>query len=405
VEGTGAAPEAGVPGWLLHSFKYTSGLEWHGNIETDIGQVRYSYSDSTLQPEKVYDWRGRFVFGPMLTHDLGSRLFVRVTGQTVAWIRENFNTYQINVDDAYVQIGDRNGLWDLMAGRFLTWRVFRKGLGFDLYTLEDTGARFQQNFTDDSGFFQHTYEVNTIFLRDSKNVPPGRAAFHLYPTSWSGIEAVGTYGRLDSGGNVLGGRLSAGINILSFVNLLGGAEYVTWRPAWALPDPNTPPGGTVFVPCDTCGNTNIYGWGGSAALTPFRGLEIVGDYAYRQSKAWDAQKNVLTTATTKSGGGYVQIDPLYLATHEYSLILGGGWFHTEYLSNDNPLTTNNQTYQRHDQYAAYAIYPLGFNNAVVKLVYSRATGHQEHGDATAPGGPTILDGTMNALRLRFAFYY
>jgi hypothetical protein len=123
-------------------------------------------------PETVYDSRGRFVLGPMFTRDLGNDYFLRVTGQVVAWVREDLaNYYQINADDVYVQVGQQ-GLWDFMAGRFLTWRVFRKGLGFDLYTLEDTGARTGPNFTDTSQWFPHAYEVNTIFMRDPGTPDP-----------------------------------------------------------------------------------------------------------------------------------------------------------------------------------------------------------------------------------------
>jgi hypothetical protein len=124
--------------WAPQAPRVSSGLEWHGNLELDGGYVKYSWAGAFV-PESVYDSRGRFVLGPMLTQTLGNDYFLRVTGQVVAWVREIYGIYQINADDVYVQVG-KQGLWDFMAGRFLTWRVFRKGLGFDLYTLEDTGA-------------------------------------------------------------------------------------------------------------------------------------------------------------------------------------------------------------------------------------------------------------------------
>jgi hypothetical protein len=149
---TGPPAEAGTPGWMLsRPGPVMSGLEWHGNLELDDGYVRYS-SDQTSNPTvTVYDSRGRFVLGPLLTQDLGNGYFLRETGQVVAWAREILNNYQINADDVYVQVG-KQGLWDFMAGRFLTWRVFRKGLGFDLYTLEDTGALASTDFTNASDF-------------------------------------------------------------------------------------------------------------------------------------------------------------------------------------------------------------------------------------------------------------
>ena len=314
----------------------------------------------------------------MLTHDFGNGNFLRVTGQVVAWVREDYNFYQINADDVYAQIG-KKGVWDVMAGRFLTWRVFRKGLGFDLYTLEDTGARTKPNFADQSGWYSHMYEVNTIFMRDSFGstpVPAGRVALHYYPSSWSGIELVGSYGRLQSGGNVAGGRIAAGIQ-QKYFNALGGAEYEHWAPPQQIggPDPAT----GSFIACDKCGVANAYGAGGSAALT-LNPVEFVLDAAYRKFDSWNGQvTSVLTSSKTTSFGGYLQLD-------------AGGLFRTEFLDND-------KLFQRHWQAAGYIAYPLGFNNAVVKLVLSKATGYQTHRD------DPVLDSDMYSLRLRFAFYY
>ena len=387
---TGPPPEAGLPGWMSAPPPPTvSGLDWHGNLELDDGYVKYSWNTGD-PPEKVYDSRGRFVLGPMLTQDLGNGYFLRETGQVVAWVREDLNYYQINADDVYVQVGQQ-GRWDFMAGRFLTWRVFRKGLGFDLYTLEDTGARIKPNFSDQSQWFTHMYEVNTIFMRDggTPEVPSGRAAFHLYPTPWSGIELVGSYGRLQSGGNVLGGRLAGGIKPRYF-SLLVGAEYETWLPAQQQfqVDQAT----LVKSPCDKCGQEKKYGAGGSLAATPLQQIEIAFSLAYGKH---DIAEDITTYAhrydKTFSWGGYLQLDAGSLVMHR-SLIAGGAFFRTEYRNEDD-------LYHRHDQLAAYLAYPLGFNNAVVKLVFSKATGHQEHRQ------DPIVDGDMYSLRLRFAYYY
>jgi hypothetical protein len=371
-----------------------SGLDWHGNLELDGGYVKYSQNTSD-PPEKVYDSRGRFVLGPMLTHNLGHKFlghdfFLRATGQVVAWVREDLNYYQINADDVYVQVGQQ-GLWDFQAGRFLTWRVFRKGLGFDLYTLEDTGARWEPNFSLADGFYQHMYEVNTIFMRDGgqPQVPSGRAALHVYPTSWSGIELVGSYGRLQNSGNVLGGRLAGGIKPKYF-SLLVGAEYETWAPAQQQfqVDQAT----LVKSPCDKCGQEKKYGAGGSLAATPLQQVEIAFSLAYgKHDIAEDVQSYAHKYDKTFSWGGYLQIDPLSFFVNR-SLILGGSFFRTEFRNEDD-------LYQRHDQLAAYLAYPLGFNNAVVKLVFSRAKGHQEHRQEP------VIDGDMYSARLRFAYYY
>ena len=102
------------------------------------------------------------------------------------------------------------GLWDLKVGRFRTWRVYHKGAGFDLYTIEDQGACIVRSALDgacnlDSGTFgPHTYEVSYIYDRE----PAGRVGVHVYPTPWSGIEVVGTLGN-SGNANIVGGRAAA----------------------------------------------------------------------------------------------------------------------------------------------------------------------------------------------------
>jgi hypothetical protein len=383
---TGVPAEAGLAGWMSapSATRMSSGIDWHGNIELDNGYVQYSADASSFQKLKVYDSRGRFVLGPLLTQNLRDDYFLRVTGQVVAWVREIAGSgYQINADDVYVQVGQQ-GRWDLMAGRFLTWRVFRKGLGFDLYTLEDTGARMTNNYTD-SSWFPHAYEVNTIFLRDPSIGPSGRVAFHLYPTSWSGIELVGTYGHLNNGQDVLGGRLAAGMK-LEYFSLLAGAEYqaVSSDHQLSLSDGS---------PCDKCNSERTYGVGGSLAFTPVRPIEIAVSFAENWDHNYDFQNALDTPKTTRSWGGYGQLDAGSLFMPR-SLFLGGAFFRTEY--NSTGAVTE---YDRHDQLAAYFAYPLGFNNAVVKLVFSEATGYQQ------PQSPPNLNAHMYSVRLRFAYYY
>jgi len=359
------------------------GLEWHGNLELDNGYVQYTADTSSFQKLTVYDSRGRFVLGPMFTRNLGDDYFLRVTGQVVAWVREIQNIYQINAEDVYVQVGQQ-GRWDLMVGRFLTWRVFRKGLGFDLYTLEDTGARTTDNYTD-SSWFPHAYEVNTIFLRDPAIGPSGRAAFHLYPTSWSGIELVGIYGHLNNGQDVLGGRLAAGMK-LEYFSLLAGAEYqaVSSDHQLLLSD---------STPCDKCASERTYGVGGSLAFTPVRPIEIAVSFAESWDHNYDFQNALDTPKTTRSWGGYGQLDAGSFFMPR-SLFVGGAFFRTEFNS-----TGGTPEYDRHDQRAAYFAYPLGFNNAVVKLVFSEAIGYQQ------PANPPNLNAHMYSVRLRFAYYY
>jgi hypothetical protein len=387
---TGPPLEAGLPGWIAAPLAahVSSGLDWHGNIELDNGYVRYSADASSFQTLTVYDSRGRFVLGPLLTQDLGNGHFLRVTGQVVAWVREVQDIYQINADDVYVQVG-KQGLWDFMAGRFITWRVFRKGLGFDLYTLEDTGARTTPNYTA-ADWFQHMYEVNTIFLRDPSIGPVGRAAFHFYPTSWSGIELVGTYGHLNGARNVLGGRLAAGMK-LEYFSLLAGAEYQAVSSDIQLLKSD-------LTPCDKCNTVRTYGVGGSLAVTPLRPVEIAFSAAYGSVHDWDFQNALDRPNTTRSLGGYLQLDAGSLVAHR-SLVLGGAFFRTEYTSHAAGQPDIVDIYQQHDQLAGYLAYPLGFNNAVVKLVFSEGIGYQQ------PLNPPNLNAHMYSVRLRFAYYY
>jgi hypothetical protein len=403
---TGPPAEAGTPGWMLsRPGPVMSGLDWHGNLELDDGYVQYSGDASSFRTLKVYDSRGRFVLGPMLTHDLGHeflghKFFLRLTGQVVAWVRESAGSYyQINADDVYVQVGQQ-GLWDFMAGRFLTWRVFRKGLGFDLYTLEDTGARTSNNFTDGS-WLPHMYEVNNIFMRDPAITPAGRAALHLYPTSWSGIELVGSYGHLDSSQNVLGGRLAFGIQpkdifLLEHFSLLAGAEYQAVSPDYqlTLSDGQTP--------CAKCNSKRTYGAGGSAGFA-WQPIDLAFSFAYgKQHNYFDQTDELDSPNRTFSLGGYLQVDAGSLFMPR-SLIVGGAFFRTECRGIRCTTTANNaEEFDRHDQLAAYVAYPLGFNNAVVKLVLSEATGYQE---LLSPGNTTKLNATMYSARLRFAYYY
>jgi len=83
------------------------------------------------------------------------------------------------------------------------------------------------------------------------------------------------------------------------------------------------------------------------------------------------------------------------------LILGAGLQHTEWVAETN-------YYEVHLQGAAYIAFPLGFNDAMVKLVVSRAE-LAAYSPTSAPGVEPIIfseyDSAMTAVRLRFAFYF
>lgn len=369
--------------------KKESWLEWAGGLTTDVGYVAYSFDNKTILPEDYYDVRGRFVVGPTVKYRFGGNWFVRARGEVVAWVRET-NTYQINADDVYGQIGQRE-LWDFKLGRFRMWRVYHKGRGFDLYTLEDlgacmpTGSGCSQNVT--TNFAPHTYEVSMIYDRETA----GHAAFHAYPTKYLGFELGGAYGATDAGQNLLGGRL-ASVGHVSFGRISLAAEYEYARPAQKkqYADPMT----GMTVDCPKCSVSYGYGVGGGVefVLSP---VELGANYAWNKGTAYSVANGTLDntkSATTTSLGGYAEFDAGTLIWKR-SLILGFGLNRTEVLDRVG-------TFQQHYQGAAYVVFPLGFNNASVKLVLSRAT-YTVESDKDMDGVFTSDKSAMTAGRLRF----
>lgn len=365
-----------------------SELSWSGGLELDTGYAQYTFESAALNDEDVYDFRGRFVLGPTLEHSFWQDWFVAARGEAVLWVREQLGVYQVNVDDVFAQLGKR-GLWDLKLGRFRPWRVYHKGLGFDLYTLEDAGACVQNPCTADAGTFgPHTYEVSFIYDRETA----GRGAVHVYPTAWSGLELAATYGQ---GGvsNTWGVRGAALVHF-DFLRAMAAAEFRSARPreeASAL----DPSGNTVA--CDKCGVSDRVGFGGGVEIT-VAPIEVGFNAARGTADIYTVTTGAFDEGgsnTTTSLGGYAELDLGSLAWQR-SLILGFGLNRTETLA-------VNENFRRHVQAAAYVAYPLGFDAAMVKLVLSRS-------DLT---GLTLVDdvnrvfteakSAMSAARLRFVY--
>jgi hypothetical protein len=365
----------------------TASVDWHGGAEIDIGQAKYTFDSPTYSPEKFYDFRGRFVMGPTLTHEFGGHYFIRARGEAVAWLRDAAGSlYQVNVDDVFGQVGDK-GLWDLKAGRFFSWRVYHKGLGVDLYTLEDAGAISENDTDNPQAYGPHTYEVNAIYYRER----PGKIAFHLYPTNFLGIETVAVYGR-ESQYNNLGGRAAAIVHF-PFLRVSGAAEYRSGFPAiqaLGSPDPAT----GARVECTHCGVTNVYGFGGGAEVT-IKPVEIGLNAAQEHTKSYtvkDGTDDPKASNKITSIGGYGELDVGSLA-FDRSLIAGAGWNRTEVLAESTDFT-------QHIQMQAYVYFPLGFNDAAIKLVGSRAQLQRlvSQGDGTFHE----LNSVMNSIRFRFS---
>jgi hypothetical protein len=334
-----------------------SDLSFSGGLELDTGYAQYTFESDALHDEDVYDFRGRFVLGPTLAHEFWQDWFVKARGEAVLWVREQLGVYQVNVDDVFAQVGKQN-VWDFKLGRFRTWRVYHKGLGFDLFTLEDAGACVQNPCSADAGTFgPHTYEVNFIYDRET----PGHAAFHLYPTEWSGIELAAAYGQ---GGvsNTWGVRGAAMIHF-DFLRVMGAAELRKARPREE--SSSTDSMGNV-VDCDKCGFSQRFGFGGGVEIT-HSPIEVGFNIARGATDIYTVTTGAFDEGgsnDTTSLGGYAELD-VGSFTFERSLIVGFGLNRTEALA-------INESFRQHTQYAAYIAYPLGFNAAMVKLVLSRA---------------------------------
>jgi hypothetical protein len=373
-------PPPGLPPWQRDgAVPSTADLELHGGMEVDIGRARYTYSTNTQTPESFYDFRGRFVLGGVLTKELGHDVYIRAVGQAVSWLREQLGQYQVNADDVFAQIG-QGSWWDLMAGRFMSWRVYRKGLGYDLYTLEDTGA-LKLGPYEGGTFGPHVYEADDIFYREQA----GRVALHLYPIKYVGIELLGEYGK-EGTANTAGIRPAVNFTY-SVISLSAAFESRVADPALDQT--------TAGVNCATCGHQSNtgYAFGGVLAFSP---IEAGLNFGHQRSKVYaQAAPGGLdsdSSGTRQSYGGYFEFDVGTLAFQQ-SLKLGFGANHTEHLSDDS------NTYDKHDQYAAYVAMPLGFNQALVKLVASDAELHVRGATAAA------YDSRMRSIRLRYSMAY
>ncbi|RYZ10286.1 MAG: hypothetical protein EOO73_01550 [Myxococcales bacterium] len=374
----------------------SSNLEWHGGLEADGGYASYTFERDQARPQAFYDTRGRFVVGPTVQYEFGEekQWFVRARGELVAWMRE-YGAYQINADDVYGQFGLK-GKWDFKVGRFRTWRVYHKGYGFDLYTLEDQGAcRISTAVTGScsletgaGAFGPHTYEVSHIYDRE----PAGRAALHVYPTPWSAIELATGVGN-NGANNTLGGRGAAMVHF-DFLRVSAAAEYRSSKPAQekAYTDVNT----SQLVECPNCGVSRAYGFGGSLEVT-VQPVAVALNAAQSHEKQYTATNGTLDQdATNKrtSLGGYAELDAGSLIM-DRSLIVGFGLNRTE-------VVDDIKNFEQHYQGAAYLLYPLGFNAASVKLVFSQAT--LDIQSAKGAGmAETLPLGTMRAVRLRLTY--
>lgn len=332
-----------------------SGFDWLGSLEIDLGHAAYSFDTAAYPKERFFDFRGRFVFGPIFEYKLNQNYFLRAKAQLVAWVRETYGVYQVNVDDVWAQIG-QGDLWDFQLGRFMTWTLYNKGLGFDLYTLDDTGALETPPY-ESGQFGPDIYEINYIYLRET----PGRAAFHFFPTKWSGIEIAGAYGK-DGTSNTAGVRTGLLFDF-KMLRLTAGGEYRFLEPAQETTAPG--PDGNI-IRCEKCGFIQRWGFGGGAIFS-WKFIEAGLNAARAEQSSYaikDGTYDKNSSFNTVSLGGYLQIDPGSLVLRR-QLIFGLGINRTEVLY-------ENDDFKRHVQWAAYVALPFGQKGAMLKFVFSRA---------------------------------
>jgi hypothetical protein len=361
-------------------------LGWDGSAEIDVGYARYDYELPAYKPERFYDFRGRFVVGPVLEHDFDERHFFRASGQVVAWVREEKQRYQVNADDVYVQAGRRKS-WDLKLGRFESWRVYHKGLGFDVYTLDDTGALKEPPFNQEQ-FGVRMYEVSRIYWREMA----GKGALHVYPLDVLGFELVGFWGSEQTTIHS-GARVAADLN-LKFLRVMAAAEY---RKRETTDEQRTLDAAGVEGPCDKCFDRNELGFGGGA-VAKLGPVELGLNLAKLRTTNYMAngKDDIAGSHDTTTFGGYLEVDP-GKPLFQRSLIVGVGANRTE-------LLVDNQDFERHDQGVAYIAFPLGFNEGMIKFVVSKADLLFEDADqATGIVQARNSDMLAGRLRVRFSF--
>ena len=163
-----------------------------------------------------------------------------------------------------------------------------------------------------------------------------------------------------------------------------------------------------YVGCIDCNFADAKGVGGGAIVkvgpvelsgSGARGYEMKHKPMSGANNPERSERSPQDTAEITSFGGYLELDPgKYL--FKRSLILGVGAHRTERIQKTDD-------YQVHTQGAAYIAFPLGFNDAMVKFVMSRAE-LDNYQRTSTPGAPLTLRLTQSAMtagRLRFKYSF
>lgn len=381
-------------------------LDWAGSLEVDIGLANYEAEDEAEVDDQLYDYRGRFVIGPLVKLGLGSDLFFAATGQVVTWVKNNEDRPLLNADDVWGMFGgvaaDGRRLWDVQIGRFEAMPVYFKsgvidhdpsplwGQGettgaFDLFTLEDQGALCRPPLANQE-YCVDIYEVNHILLRDEV----GSVAFHWFPIDGLAFELHGKYGQVIST-NHLGGRAALVYAPTSWLQVSGAAEMRLERNG--SPPKQTDPTTGAITECTDCGRRDNQGAGGGIVLkVPGLGKlkpELAANAAYSTRDFWDGNAELIAnnSPAITSFGGYAQI--------------GYGDFLVGAAGNNTEAETPDGSSESHLQVAAYTRYALQ-ESLSLKLVLTYAEGTRA---TEANNNRADIVNTFTALRLRMKYLF
>lgn len=400
-----------------------------GGMQLDVGYADYRQSIETEGPEVLHDFRGQFWVAPVMEHRFLKNKdgFLRVKAELVAWLRDEVGEYQVNVFDAFVQAGVEN-IFDLQVGRVTTWRIFdlgcssppvgqnpcpANGNGFDIFTLEDTGA-LKTGDTAAGEYYPFRYQVDYIWLRDA----PARASLHIYPLKkfvpedWNnlGIELTGQYGT--RGRQNLDGARAAVVYDQKWIRLAGGAEYETQK------NTKEEVNATDLSLCEQCTWQYRKGYGASATLRPpylVAAFNHADGFNVNKGARGDAGEEGRGEITTQSGYVELHTGHLLASTKEgprpgiladqrseniRKLTIGYGGRRTETLQ-------GNGDFERHDTKALYIKYNLGFNYSSIKFVGTYANGTLLDNTRAISEEPRYLrrDGDLLAGRVRFSYFW
>ncbi len=303
--------------------------------------------------EEIYVQEGRFKMIASARKELNT-FFVQANGDLLLHVNEE-DDYEIDTDDAWVKFGTNT--WDLQAGRFEAWELYHKGMGLELYTKEDEGAK---DGTD-------IYEVDYARGRMDGT---GQLALHLFPIENLGIEIAGIYGN-ETNVNSIGVRPAVTLGLGSFYTIVA-CEYVKETPQKDNSEfENEKKGGGIRLEY----RTDFITTGINYAFGSEDNINFLGE-------------PLLTESYEKSSiGGYFNID-----FGKHIIGLGSNYTKEE--------TDNDDTLKHIQSFIAYE-YELPIDGASVKFIYSGADADNDYTGTSK----VDAENAMNSYRVRIRYNF